>query len=83
MLMLHMYRDSFIPYHNAPGTKIGRPSVHKAYIDYCKAKSMFYMMESFLCIVIMEHGILGQVWYLIVSIPDLCTLTYFVEELVF
>ena len=23
------------------------------------------------------HVILGQVWYLIVSIPDLCTLTYF------
>ena len=23
-------------------------------------------------------GILGQVWYLIVSIPDLCNLTYFV-----
>ena len=23
-------------------------------------------------------GIVGQVWYLIVSIPDLCTLTYFV-----
>ena len=22
-------------------------------------------------------GILGQVWYMIVSIPDLCTLTYF------
>ena len=22
-------------------------------------------------------GILGQVWYLIASIPDLCTLTYF------
>ena len=22
-------------------------------------------------------GILGQVWYLIVSIPDLCALTYF------
>ena len=22
-------------------------------------------------------GILGQVWYLIVSIPDLCTFTYF------
>ena len=22
-------------------------------------------------------GILGQVWYCIVSIPDLCTLTYF------
>ena len=24
-------------------------------------------------------GILGQVWYLIVSIPDLCTLTYFLH----
>ena len=26
-------------------------------------------------------GILGQVWYLIVSIPDLCTLTYYVQLL--
>ena len=26
-------------------------------------------------------GILGQVWYLIVSIPDLCTLTYFELDL--
>ena len=25
-----------------------------------------------------DIGILGQVWYLIVSTPDLCTLTYFV-----
>ena len=25
-------------------------------------------------------GILGQVWYLIVSIPDLCTLTYYEKE---
>ena len=25
----------------------------------------------------MKTGILGQVWYLIVSIPELCTLTYF------
>ena len=24
----------------------------------------------------LSHGILGQVWYLIVSIPDICTLTY-------
>ena len=24
-------------------------------------------------------GILGQVWYLIVSIPDLCTITYFCD----
>ena len=28
-------------------------------------------------------GILGQVWYLIVSIPDLCILTYFVFGLGF
>ena len=27
-------------------------------------------------------GILGQVWYLIVSIPDLCNLTYFIYNLV-
>ena len=25
---------------------------------------------------VVSTGILGQVWYLIVSIPDLCTLTY-------
>ena len=25
-------------------------------------------------------GILGQAWYLIISIPDLCTLTYFVKS---
>ena len=29
----------------------------------------------------MNIGILGQVWFLIVSIPDLCTLTYFDERL--
>ena len=34
--------------------QIGRPWVHKVYIDYCKTKSMFYMMETFLCIVVME-----------------------------
>ena len=37
---------------------------------------------AFVCCVLLQicHfpiGILGQVWYLIVSIPDLCTLTYF------
>ena len=30
-----------------------------------------------LCVCYFPIGILGQVWYLIVSIPDLCTLTYF------
>ena len=28
-------------------------------------------------------GIQGQVWYLIVSIPDLCTLTYFVSTKIY
>ena len=31
-----------------------------------------------LCVCHFLIGILGQVWYLIVSIPDICTLTYFV-----
>ena len=30
-----------------------------------------------LCVCHFHIGILGQVWYLIVSIPDLCILTYF------
>ena len=30
----------------------------------------------YLCVCHFPIGILGQVWYLIVSIPDLCTLTY-------
>ena len=30
------------------------------------------------CVVVtFPFGILGQVWYLIVSIPDLCSLSYF------
>ena len=35
------------------------------------------------CLMLVCHfpiGILGQVWYLIVSIPDLCNLTYFYNE---
>ena len=65
MLMLCMYRDLVIPHHDAPGTIIGRPWVHKVYIDYCKVKSMFYMMETFLCIVVMELDVLSKLknWY--------------------
>ena len=33
------------------------------------------------CSSLVSLGILGQVWYLIVSIPDLCTLSYFVKHL--
>ena len=28
----------------------------------------------------LSHWYLGQVWYLIVSIPDLCTITYFYKS---
>ena len=34
------------------------------------------MSDVFLCFVTFLYGVLGQVWYLIVSIPDLC-LPYF------
>ena len=63
--MLRMYRDSFILYHDAPGIKIGRPWVHKVYMDYRKAMSMFYMVDTFLCIVVMELVVLSKLknWY--------------------
>ena len=35
------------------------------------------MAQGLECALLDTIGILGQVWYLIVSIPDLCTLTYF------
>ena len=65
MLMLRMYCDLFIAFHDAPGTRIGRPWVHKIYIDYCNAKPMFYMMETFLCIVVIELVVLSKLknWY--------------------
>ena len=33
--------------------------------------------DVFLCFVIFPCGVLGQVWYMIVSIHDLCLLPYF------
>ena len=36
--------------------------------------------DVFLCFVTFPDGVLGQVWYLIVSIPDLCLLSYFCNE---
>ena len=38
----------------------------------------FYLFVMFNCVfVTFPCGILGQVWYLIVLIPDLCRLSYF------
>ena len=35
------------------------------------------MCDVFLSFITFSLGVLGQVWYLIVSIPDLCLLPYF------
>ena len=41
-----------------------------------------HVCDVFLCICHfpIRNGVLGQVWYLIVSIPDLCLLSYFVQN---
>ena len=40
--------------------------------------ALLYVMFS--CVfVTFPYGVLGQIWYLIVSIPDLCLLSYFAE----
>ena len=36
-----------------------------------------FFIAVFLCFVTFPYGVLGQVWYLIVSNPDLCRLPYF------
>ena len=33
--------------------------------------------DVFLCFVTFPYGVLDQLWYLIISIPDLCLLSYF------
>ena len=38
--------------------------------------ALLYVMFSFVFITF-TYGVLGQVWFLIVSIPDLCLLSYF------
>ena len=48
-------------------TKSGSPHIQKASPVVYNCMRVFHF----------PIGILGQVWYLIVLIPDLCTLTYF------
>ena len=45
--------------------------------------SSLSFVASYCEFVTFSSGILGQVWYLIVSIPDLCTLSYFVRMHIF
>ena len=46
---------------------------YKIELNICHATVRFYP----LCLVTFPYGVPGQVWYLIVSIPDLCLLLYF------
>ena len=39
--------------------------------------ALLYCMYFFLCFVTFPYGVLGQVLYLIVSIPNMCLLPYF------
>ena len=46
-----------------------------------RADLLALLYEMFSCVfVTFPYGVLGQVWYLIVSIPDLCILPYFLER---
>ena len=55
-------------------------SVHCCHVVTCleRADLLALVGDVFCIIVTIPCGILGQVWYLIVSIPDLCLLSYFV-----
>ena len=51
---------------------------------FCLAFAMPLCVSVYMCLVVTcweSIGILDQVWYLIVSIPDLCTLTYYGSDL--
>ena len=53
------------------------PSVHCCPVVTCWERA-WLLLVMFNCVfVTLPCGILGQVWYLIVSIPDLCCLSYF------
>ena len=58
-------------------------SVHCCLVVTCwKRADLLALVSCVHCIfVTFPCGILGQVWYLIVSFPDLCRLSYFVQGL--
>ena len=41
--------------------------------------ALLHVMFSCCCFVTFLCGVMGQLWYLIVSIPDICLLSYFAE----
>ena len=54
-------------------------SVYMCLVVTCweRADLLALVCDALLWVCYFPIDILGQVWYLIVSIPDLCTLTYF------
>ena len=55
-------------------------SVHCCFVVNCWERAdLLALVGDVYCIcVTFPYGILGQVWYLIASFPDLCHLSYFV-----
>ena len=58
-------------------------SVHCSLVVTCweRANLLALLCVIFFCVfVTFSCGVLDQVWYLLVSIPDLCFLTYFYHD---
>ena len=57
-------------------------SVHCSLVVTCweRANFLALMCDIFCIFVTFPCGVLDQVWYLLVSIPDLCLLTYFCHD---
>ena len=54
-------------------------SVHCSLVVTCWERANLLALLSVMlsCLFVISHVVAGQVWYLIVSIPDLCLLPYF------
>ena len=51
-------------------------------VSSCEGLTSWLLYVMFSCVFITyPYGVLGQVWYLIVSIPDLCLHPYFARKL--
>ena len=56
-------------------------SVYMCFVVTCWERAdLLALVCGVYCVCHFPIGILGQVWYLIVSIPDLCTLTYLFKQ---
>ena len=58
-------------------------SVHRCLMVTCleRADLLAFVGDDYCIFVTFPCGILGQVWYLIVSFPDLCLLSYFSKQI--